>query len=727
MSRYEGACQLDGMGVCGWARDTETSTPIWVEVLVDTVVVGITRASMREPKGCGFWLALPPQALEEGREVRVRVANADADIGVPLLLGATAPAEKPQTKSGLQGEMTLDRGLCLVGWVQDAARPEQRLRVTARVAGEPVATALAECRHYRPEESDGHSFVLHLPATLADGETHQVTVQTDDQRDVPGSPVVVRVWPESVADWMEARAHPDEKERTLEIALVRHMEARVSGVVVDYAAWATAFPVPRPQGKVRCTWDFPKGLERLASGQKGVDGKPGHGKGDVAVLLREGESLHPLTLAHGVRTLRDSGAALLYADSERDGKPLFRPCFDADRFWGADYLGPLLATRRLMAAVPQAQGEDYWAWRVRLVRQALEQGGVWHLPLVLSHDLPVPSDNGRQGAVADWVQTLRPGTLVEPCGDVLRVRWPRQPQPAVTVIIPTRDRADLLRPCLKSLYTTDYGPLDILIVDNGTQEPTARRLLRAAALQPRTRVMPYPGPFNYAAMNNAAVHEATGAYVCFLNNDTEAIHPDWLAEMVAQLAAQGERAGAVGAKLLWPNGLVQHAGVLVGTQQLASHIGNQWMDEEPGYLDNNRLAVQRSAVTAACLLTPRALFLALGGFDATSFPVAFNDVDYCLRVRAAGKKIVWTPWARLWHKESASRGADTSPMDQARMRREIRSFRQRWGAYEDPFYNPNLPLSTVSEPFEGLALPPRHRHPQQEHPCCLPQSASSTD
>ncbi|MBO4301525.1 MAG: glycosyltransferase family 2 protein, partial [Desulfovibrio sp.] len=341
---------------------------------------------------------------------------------------------------------------------------------------------------------------------------------------------------------------------------------------------------------------------------------------------------------------------------------------------------------------------------------ALEHGGIRHLPQVLSRDLPVPEETGRAEAVREWVSSLQADAQFAEEGGLGRVRWSRACLPAVTVIIPTRDHAPLLRTCLKSLYRTDYPGLDILIVDNGSTDSNALRLLRAAERQPGTRVMKYPGPFNYAAINNAAVREATGDYVCFLNNDTEVINVDWLTEMASLLVAQGDRAGCVGAKLLWPNGLVQHGGVVVGTHELAAHIGNGWMADEPGYGQRNRLVCQYSAVTAACLLTPKRLFADLGGFDARRFPVAFNDVDYCLRVRRSGKKILWTPFATLWHRESASRGQDVSPMDKARLQREMGCFRKEWGTYQDPFYNPNLPLSTVTDPFEGLAVPPRARN-----------------
>lgn len=716
MNSYEGEFCLDGTGISGWACAKDTPDHLWVEVLVDGCVMGIARAELQKPKGCGFWIALPPAALESGTELHVRIANTTDYLGEPLNLA------KAVNTPALQGELQMDRGLTLSGWVVDSLAPEDVLRVTAMVAGTSVAQALACERRYRPEQGDGHGFTLRLPVGLADGEEHEVEVRDARQRALPGSPVTICAWPENLADWLERTPRPDKNELALMTAILRRMETRVPGgcaaAGADYAAWKAAFPVPKPQGVARFSLAVPlvpaSYAARLAASQKGVDCKPVAGPADYALLLREGESLHPCALAHMVAALRSTGAGLAYADSESatDHTPCFRPAWDADAFWAQDQLGPFVVTRDVWKAAPPADGETYWSYRVRLARAASGLGGVCHLPQVLSRDLPLPEDTGRSAAVQDWVASLHADAHVTEAAGRCRVRWPRAALPPVTVIIPTRDHADLLGPCLKSLSRSTYPEMEILLVDNGTAEAAALRLLHEAAQRPRTRVLSYPGPFNYAAINNIAVREAQGDLVCFLNNDTEAITPDWLQEMASLLTGQGDAVGCVGAKLLWPNGLVQHAGVVVGTHQLAAHIGNQWTAEEPGYLCCNQIVGQRSAVTAACLLTPKALFEDLGGFDARRFAVAFNDVDYCLRVRDRGKKILWTPFATLLHRESASRGVDTAPMNRARLQREMRFFRQQWGDYDDPFYNPNLPLSTVEEPFAGLALPPRARQPR---------------
>jgi len=223
-----------------------------------------------------------------------------------------------------------------------------------------------------------------------------------------------------------------------------------------------------------------------------------------------------------------------------------------------------------------------------------------------------------------------------------------------------------------------------------------------------------PGPFNYADLNNRAIAQASGKIIGLVNNDIEALHDGWLDEIVSQLLQPG--VGAVGAKLLWPNGMVQHGGILLGVGNVAGHFGNLSTDADWGDHGRNQLAQQVSGCTAACLFLRREDFLDLDSMDQNSFPVAFNDVDLCLKIRASGKNIVWTPYAKLVHAESASRGNEDTPQKKARARREIDILRKKWGAVllKDPAYHPSLNLEPNSFAFGGLAIPPRNREPRAE-------------
>ena len=204
----------------------------------------------------------------------------------------------------------------------------------------------------------------------------------------------------------------------------------------------------------------------------------------------------------------------------------------------------------------------------------------------------------------------------------------------------------------------------------------------------------YEGRFNYSKINNFGFRESRGEYILLLNNDTEVISPDWMQEML--MFAQRKDVGAVGAKLYYPDGTIQHAGIGLGLLHLAGHYFRGFRKEKPGYMGRLCYAQDMSAVTAACMMVPRTVYEGLGGLD-ESYSVVFNDVDLCLRIRKSGKLIVWTPFAELTHYESKSRGSDEDTKEkQAFFKEETRRFQTKWNAAltaGDPYYNPNLTRS----------------------------------
>jgi GT2 family glycosyltransferase len=264
------------------------------------------------------------------------------------------------------------------------------------------------------------------------------------------------------------------------------------------------------------------------------------------------------------------------------------------------------------------------------------------------------------------------------------------PQPRVSLIIPTRDGAELLRACVRSIRSlTIYENYEILIVDNGSVEAATEQLFAELSADPVIRILPRPGPFNFSRLNNSAVREATGSIIGLVNNDIEVTHGEWLGEMVA-LAAPPQT-GCVGAKLLYPDSRIQHAGVVLGLRGIAGHAYRFAPSDEPGYQGRLRLAHEVSAVTAACLLVRRDVYDQVGGLD-ESLTVAFNDVDFCLRVAAAGYLNLWTPFAELIHHESVSRGRDLTAAKAKRFADEHAIMQRRWGAalLDDPYYSPHL-------------------------------------
>jgi GT2 family glycosyltransferase len=279
----------------------------------------------------------------------------------------------------------------------------------------------------------------------------------------------------------------------------------------------------------------------------------------------------------------------------------------------------------------------------------------------------------------------------------------------ISLVIPTRDRVDLLQSCISSIQRfTDWPKLEIIIIDNGsTDDATLTYFAEIAQLG--VRVLPMPGPFNYADLNNRAIAQANGEIIGLVNNDIEALHDGWLDEIISQLLRPG--VGAVGAKLLWPNGMVQHGGVLLGVGNVAGHFGNRLADADWGDHGRNQLVQKVSGCTAACLFLRRQDLIDLGGMDADAFPVAFNDVDLCLKVVASEKSIVWTPYSKLLHAESASRGHEDTSQKKSRSLREIDNLRSKWGnvLLHDAAYHPSLNLDPNSQAFGGLAMPPRIR------------------
>lgn len=263
--------------------------------------------------------------------------------------------------------------------------------------------------------------------------------------------------------------------------------------------------------------------------------------------------------------------------------------------------------------------------------------------------------------------------------------------PPVAVVIPTRDQAKLLEKCIAGLrQRTDYPELEIVIVDNGSTQADAVQLLRALADQPRTNVLQRPGPFNFSALCNDGARVSDAPVLLFFNNDVVTLEPGWLKAMVR--LAIGPEIGAVGAKLLFANGLIQHAGVVLGFGGIAGHVYRRLRRGYRGYLDQLIAPREVAAVTAACVVIERSKFETVGGFDADNLPVDLNDIDLCLRLAERGWTNLWTPEATLIHLQSATRGIDADPYVLYQKEREY--FVQRWAEVirDDPFFHPALSL-----------------------------------
>lgn len=356
-----------------------------------------------------------------------------------------------------------------------------------------------------------------------------------------------------------------------------------------------------------------------------------------------------------------------------------------------------------------------------LALRCLEKIGpekIHHIPRVLYHwrihtDSTALSSEAKpyamvagEKALNDHLNRRGVNAIAESVGYGYRVRY-ALPYilPLVSLIIPTRNCFHLLKRCVDSIQNlTSYENYEIVIVDNGSDDKSTLRYLAALSTMSRIRVIRDDRPFNYSSLNNLAVDNAQGEIIGLVNNDVEVINSDWLSEMVSH--ALRPEVGAVGAKLWYADNTIQHAGVVLGIHGIAEHVHRFLPRGNVGYCGRANLIQSFSAVTAACLVIRKSIYEAVGGLNEVELPVACNDIDFCLRIRETGYRNIWTPYAELYHHESASRGFDDTPEKQARSAKEIAYMQQRWGdaLLNDPAYNPNLSLD--ADDF-SLAWPPR--------------------
>jgi GT2 family glycosyltransferase len=365
-----------------------------------------------------------------------------------------------------------------------------------------------------------------------------------------------------------------------------------------------------------------------------------------------------------------------------------------------NYLGPLvlferdaaLATGGLRDDLPGAEISDL------ALRVTDSSANVLHVPHVLASTIESAPGPGEAWHAANWTDAdrqarqdalarrgingqvepgLHPGTW--------RVRYAMPEPPGVTAVIPTGGNLQLLRPCLEDLLErTDYPRLEILLVDNSNGEQVAALVAELAPRYPQLRrIEETRKPFNYSALINAALPHVTTPYLLMLNDDISVIEPDWLRAMMEH--AQRPEVGIVGAKLLYPDDTIQHAGVILGPFGGSVHVFKRMQGDDPGYFDLPNVVRNCTAVTFACAVIDRTVFDTIGGLDADNLPVAFNDTDFCLRAREAGFAVIYTPHATLYHHESVTKTVIAHP-------HEIAFLRNRWGHVidHDPSYNPNL-------------------------------------
>ncbi|MEG4800360.1 glycosyltransferase [Microcoleus sp. ARI1-B5] len=432
--------------------------------------------------------------------------------------------------------------------------------------------------------------------------------------------------------------------------------------------------------------------------------------GDIILFLDNDDELTPDALGEvALYFATHPTTDFLYSDDDKiDTKghrfaPQFKPQWSPELLLSYMYLGHLCAVRKhifeeiggLRLGFEGSQDYDFALRATEISRR------VAHLPLVLYHWRTAPGSTAVSGAAKPASFAAGQKAIQDALnrrkinGNVAQHAWAIKENlgifaqdfpdsgPSVTVIIPTKNQLTLLKACLDSLESTTYKNYQVAVIDNESDDPKTLEYLKQLTCKV-LRIKNPGGKFSFAAINNRAAEQVESEYVLFLNNDTEVINPRWLSQMVGY--AQIPAVGAVGARLLYPDGRIQHAGVIHGLHHgLAGHAFKLMHKDNRGYLSQAMVTRNYSAVTAACTITPRQLFLELGGFDEDNFAVAYNDVDYGYRLLERGYRCVYCPDAELLHKEGTSRGFTDNPQ-------EVAAFRRKYAGKNDSFYSPHLSL-----------------------------------
>lgn len=457
-------------------------------------------------------------------------------------------------------------------------------------------------------------------------------------------------------------------------------------------------------------------------------------KGKFTMFTDHDDLLEPHALCLVADTInRQPDVNIIYTDSDHideNGakyRPFFKPDWSYDYFLGANYLNHLTAIRTslLLECGGLRYGYD-GSQDYDLLLRAIEKippSTIFHIPMVLYHWRSLASSfsstfksesaNNALKAINDHFSRcgIAATAVRHPThkGYQRIIRQLPNSLPLVSVIIPTRDNKKLLSNSVESvLVNSDYKNVELLIIDNGSEEPDTLEYFKLLEADNRVTLIHDPRPFNFSRLCNLGVMKSNGKVIGLLNNDIQSISRDWISELTSH--ALREHVGVAGAKLYYDDDRIQHAGVVLGIKGVAGHIYKYSPRSYEG--DHARLILTQylSAVTFACAFFRREIFDEVGGFNETDLSIAFNDIDFCLRVRNRGYDIVWSPFAELYHLESASRGLEDTPEKQDRFRREIEYMQRTWGdsLLNDPFYSPNLSLNT--EDLE-LAHPPRYRYP----------------
>lgn len=750
----------------GWVvNSAQPDRRVIIEILIDGVQFKTAHANQLNASATcgdhfhGFLVVLSGESLHHERKISVRVANTNF-----LLPSNIAPETWiPQVKNTDSVHIWYAGGLRVEGRLHRSSLDFSAVEFSLREGGKLIkkVTPVVTGRGFLDLPNSYQRFEIDLPWTLADGAVHKVEILDEQGRTVAGSPIKVICWPQGLENLLhtDLSAGPDRLIKT--VAELARLPLSFNGCSVSfrhYDSWFRLFQSPELEiidhPLIRIGFLIIRDHANQCLSNTFVEDTGGHAdtvkeqgwecdiipavtrliasKCQVVIPVRLGDRLAHNAIPSLCHALKD-GAAWAYGDCDQDGpegercSPWFKPQWDINLFFGNDLFseGAIFTNAIIKRALSICRGLDVdkISWNQLLAGIVLatekERKTVGRVSKVVYHkrfNISAEVENEhfkptRQSVIAWLCNNIAPGTTVaeiEGHSSLLRVIWPlNESLPRVSIIVPTRDRVDLLRQCIDGLINrTDYPNVEIIIVDNQSTSTAALDYM-ASLKASNIIVLKYDREFNYAAINNRAAEVATGEFLLFLNNDITITNDTWLKNMIREFRPD---TGVVGAKLLWHNGMVQHAGVAVGIDGLVAHIGNKWSEHDAGYLGCNQVARKLSAVTGACMMTRKSIYNRLGGMDHEAFPISLNDVDYCLRVQDLGFHVVWTPFAKMLHAESASRGKDDTAEKRSRAIREQTIFMERWtiGGWTDSHYHPLLSHDYSTGPYGGLVIPRRY-------------------
>ena len=438
--------------------------------------------------------------------------------------------------------------------------------------------------------------------------------------------------------------------------------------------------------------------------------------GEYIALLDHDDSIPDHALARvAIAISENPQAKLIYSDEDKIDEegirhdPHFKTDWNYDLFLGCNMISHLGVYERKAYELAGGfrlgfEGAQDWDLALRIIEKC-EPEEIIHIPEVLYHWRSIIGSTAagiehknyaypaQKRAIESHLKRIGISAKVE---SVRAVNWrvayeiPEDP-PKVSIIIPTKDQLHHLQACIESItIKTTYPNYEIVVADNGSTEPATIDYFQNIREESHIRILEMPGDFNYSKINNQAILQTDTPLICLLNNDTEVIDGSWLHEMVRH--SLRKEIGVVGAKLLFPHDHVQHCGIILGIYDIAGHAFKFLHKNDNGHVGRAKLVSAYSAVTGACMLFRRKIWEEIGGFNETQLPISYNDVDFCLRSGEAGYKTIITPFATLYHKESVSRGPETSESQILRFENESEYMRKRWSELikEDPFYNRNL-------------------------------------